>query len=844
MSIVSSIRDYVEFLNTLSDSLGNQLTSGKFITETCFYILKTLPYSVYYIITLQWLRDFTLLPVTIPQISHAIFSESFFLETPSKNFFEFLEIPSIDQNKFILGFFNSFFLTLPITVTHLIALRRLIIQGIPAALVSILGFILGQTLFILCVTFGLRGILIPWLSLEPFSYFLGIFLIFKIVYEMVGESLTPLNWNLEAHKKIFQKFFLLNFVLSWCEQSCIFQYFSNITLTSQSSILEGFSTKTTLANFFSHSSYIFGIFLGSILFSLFWLFFVVQIKNLIVNFTGISLTGFVQTVNRGSFLVILGFTLSSIPFYGIDYLFTSPLGFLSQDNVFKNTILDQNQIKDPLSAEKNADLSPFLNFDVSPFDRGRYLIFPEDGDLYSFEDLNYRGETDWIQRLDKASNIADSRGQFLSQFFTKQKIKQKDTNLVNNASLDSSSLNVYDESNSFLAEKDLYLIDDLSEIDSRFNNWYNFNSSEDSELSQDSLTIKNFKDFNLYSFSTDFFRKESTLDYDLEKKIKQKYYSNPIYKNLLTLDIDLFLNRQSNSMFLGAQNEIDLYEKRQLLNSYYDSLRLYTKLPYFSNFEDFFVGTKSFSNKIYNQQFKGTLRSIRRLFSLSQTSTDTIFQKNNSLTTVLKYDQPLYENNFKFSPYHEEIPEIEFFDKNRKNENQLANVFLNDFVSKPVYAGWDENLRKFVITNKLLPRSSAGYEINIPLEWYNKFVFEKQRLEKQKSSPNTRTSSDKIIFSIWPKQRNFFDKDQGEIPFITLFDTKLDPTLDPELLKLYKSFPSNYQNVLRMQAAQDESKKSQQGSDTSDTIISNLLPKRGGFIWPGNFPFDAKNLLK
>ena len=102
MSIVSSIRDYVEFLNSLSDSLGNEVTSSKFITETCFYFLKTLQYSIYYIFSFKWLRDFTLLPVIIPQISKAIFSENFFLQNPEKVFFEFLEIPSLNQNKFIL----------------------------------------------------------------------------------------------------------------------------------------------------------------------------------------------------------------------------------------------------------------------------------------------------------------------------------------------------------------------------------------------------------------------------------------------------------------------------------------------------------------------------------------------------------------------------------------------------------------------------------------------------------------------------------------------------------------------------------------------------------------------
>ena len=38
------------------------------------------------------------------------------------------------------------------------------------------------------------------------------------------------------------------------------------------------------------------------------------------------------------------------------------------------------------------------------------------------------------------------------------------------------------------------------------------------------------------------------------------------------------------------------------------------------SFENFFEGSKSFTNKVYNQQFKGTLRPLRRLFSLTPIS--------------------------------------------------------------------------------------------------------------------------------------------------------------------------------------------------------------------------------
>lgn len=852
MSIVSSIRDYVEFLNNLSDSLGNDFTSNKFITETSLYFLKTLQYSVYYILSFQWLRDFTLLPITIPQISKAIFSETFFLENPEKVFFEFLEIPSLNQNKFILGVFNSFFLTLPITVTHIIALRRFLIQGIPAAFFSFLGFIIGQTLFILCVTFGIRSFLIPWLSLEPLNYIIGLILIFQIVYSMVRENLIRLKWNTESHKRLFKKFFLINLILSWCEQSCIFQYLSNLTLTGHPSILEGFSTKTTLASFFSHSNYIFGIFLGSILFSILWMFVIWQLKNLVVSLTRISIASFIQTVNRGSFVVILGFTLSSIPFYSLEYLVTGPLGFISQDNVFKKTIFDENQIKvkDPL-VKLNAGMEEEnLNFNVSLFDRGRYLLFPEANDEYSFEDLNYRGEKDWITRSEKMSNITDSKGSFfsLSQIFKKQK-----SQFINNVELQSAESNIYPQANFRFPEKEDFNVDD--EPENRFDNFYNLINFESSD--ELSIIQNNFKKFSLFSFSNDFLRENSTIEANLEKKIKQKYYSNPIYKNLLALDIDLFLNRQPASSFLQGEHELDLYEKRQMLNSYYDSLRLYKHLPYSEKFEDFFNGTKSFTNKIYNQQFKGTLRSIQRLFSLSANSTDFIFTKKNSFNSVLKYDQPLYESQFNFSPYHEEIAEIDSFYKNKNvssgtgktMSNQFLTNFVAQFISKPLYAGWDENLRKFVITNKLLPRFYSGYEINLPQEWdapSNVLTQERPQLSSQKATWTAEdlsklrvTHSQKINFTVWPKSKDNFNFDKPEVPFTVLFKS----------ITKDESFPANFKSQSVADQIVDALPETQktlklETEKRSYLLVPDLAPKRGGFVWPGNLNFNFKNIFK
>lgn len=737
MSIVSSIRDYVEFLNTLSDSFGNQITSSKFITETCYYFLKTFQYSVFYIFSLEWLRDFTLLPITIPQVSRAIFSEHFFLESPGKVFFEFLEIPSLDENKFILGFFNSFFLTLPITVTHIIAVRRLLIQGIPAGFFSFLGYLVGQTFFIFCVIFGLRGILIPWLSLEPFNYIIGFIVLLLVVYTLVEENLIVLSWNKPSHKIFFAKFFLINFILSWCEQSCIFQYFSNITLSGDPSILEGFSTKTSFTSFLSHGNYILGLLFGSIIFSVLWAFFLLQLKKLIVSLPQISLTSFSQTVNKTSFFIVLAFTLTSIPFYSLEYIFAGPLGFISQDKTFQNTILSQQSAKDPLAFLSGTE-NQFLNIDVSSFDRGDYLLELDDSEVYSFEDLNYRGEMDWVTRSEKQSSITESKASFLS--LTKIFKMQKDRS-VNKTQVNSTTENFYQDANSLYSENENFVDDELSTLDDRFRDFdaqlINSSNSVNSSESLDDIgpLTENFKIFNNYSFSTSFFHKEPGIETNIEKNIKQKYYSNPIYQNLLALDIDLFLNRQPKDYNLKSSHEFDLYEKRNMLTSYYDSLREYSKLPYLPNFENFFDGTKSFTNKVYNQQFKGTLESLRRLFSLSKVSTNFLSNQTGHLDSVLKYDQPLYQSQSKFSSYHEEVPKIQSLNENIDQETLDLNIkqfTLNDSISKPLYAGWDENLRKFVITNKLFPRFSAGSKMTLPQEWSTKFTNEKKVFIKQK----------------------------------------------------------------------------------------------------------------
>lgn len=821
MSFVTAIRDYVETLNTVTTTLGQDFTLTTFLSETGVYVLKTVQSALLYVVSFQWIRDFTLLPIVLPQLSTALFKETFILETPSKVFFDFLEIPDFHQNKFLLGFFNSFFFTLPLSIVHIITVRRLLIQGIPSAVYTIGGYLLGQILFLICTVFGLRFILIPWLTLEPLNYVLGIILIFRTIYKMVRENLVELKgWGDVLTWPRYKSFFLTSFLLAWCEQSSIFSYLGNLTFSSNVSLLESFSSSNPLSSFFTHIAYVAGISFGALCFTCLWGIFFLQVKNLFLIYTPLFTSTFIQWINKTTFVITLALSLTSIPFYGFEYLMTSPLGFVSQDTVFKTTLFDQTRVKDiggiGLLSSPESNLQ-FLDVDVAPFDRGEYLTTPGVAQPLSFEELNYRGEFDWIARQDKVSTLTDSRGGFfsLSKLFKKQ-LKSQDQ--IDSLQVDPGDINP------LLSENDQTTAFDLLDTSSPVIQRFTTESALDFENSQENDLIGSYHDLYITSFPENRVNPQGEIEKNIQKKIKQKYYSNPVYKTLLTLDIDLFLNRQPKTFQLNASQEVDLDTKRRMVESYYDSLREYANLPYSESFDAFFDGTKSFSNKVYNQQFKGTLRSVRRLFSLTPNFEDQSVSaaEKFGLKTVLKFDQPTYElaENQNFSAYHEElIPNGKQGQKDNLITEGLTQSFQNDkgvsLIANPLYAGWDETMRKFVITNKLLPRNWSGYKVI--------FQSESQGLVKQKSQQQKQ----KIKFTTWPLSQEALTKPKTEIPYVTLFK--------PRSILTDKGQQLTYQVPSNLERFELNTKK--------DYQFISLQPKRGGFIWPGNPQFNFSSVL-
>ncbi len=116
MSFVTTVRDYVDFINQSYDSMwshGNLLENLLFIfSHTLLYLFESIKYGLFYLLTFRWLTDLLYLPSWTPHLSKALLRENFYpLQNPLVNSFTLLEVPPLLHNKFFVGFLNSFFVS-------------------------------------------------------------------------------------------------------------------------------------------------------------------------------------------------------------------------------------------------------------------------------------------------------------------------------------------------------------------------------------------------------------------------------------------------------------------------------------------------------------------------------------------------------------------------------------------------------------------------------------------------------------------------------------------------------------------------------------------------------------
>jgi hypothetical protein len=731
MSFVSAIRDYTEILNNFLESTNSEFGIFDGVKTTGFYLVNSILYVFLYFFSFQWLQDLSHLPVLLPSLNAKILSEHYVLNN-QVNLIEIDPVGSLEENKFLVGFLNAFFLALPLSVPQLLAIRRWLIQGSIAGLSSVIGFRFGQTFFYAAILLGLRFLIIPWLSYEPANYLIGLALLINVIYEMSHENLVTIPKSQTVrHAKIFA----IHFALAWTEQSILFSYLSNNSFSPNFNNLDVFLSSGSTGFITNQVLYIFGLLIGGLIFDLIFLLGISNLLEFSQIFFKVPLSTWKKQSNVWFLRVSLALSFTSIPYYTLDYLFLNPFGLSSQDKslnqgakmLFNSNKLDMFRV----SIEQNMFLDPY--------NRTIFVKSPLEGYIEpnTFENANYEGERAWkLGDVSKKANItsaAENTKAIAKRLFNSSTLEnpaklERKTAIIKPKPSDLSNL-ATDNQQQFVNERELKVGSDSFRnvrFDDRIDQDYIYQDPESDNL----LTMV------LESFPT-FLNDNVKFDSRQEALIKTKFYSNPVYQNLLTVYIDSLLQQQPKDYTLSKTQEQELYKARLALEEYYNSLKAYAQLNYNYQFNEAFGGTKSFATKVYNQQFKGSLKVVRRLFGVTWDS-----EENRDQLRKISYDQALYQTtpaNF----YHEGLD----LPKSPKTEKQYL---LNP---RPLYAGWDADSRKFTLANRYLSRDKAGFAGLDSNEGSGLSPYTKLQL-KNSLKESLKNSEEVVIkeFSAWPVQ--------------------------------------------------------------------------------------------
>ena len=718
MSLVTLIRDYVDVTNSTEKLDGYTLSSLAY--HTIIFLFTVAKQAIVYCFTFHWLRDLTYFCFTPPLILSSFANigevEKFIGDssTPLSHLLAFSDWNlSTSVGIVFVGFFNGCFSCMHLSAAHLITIRRMLVQGVPAGLYSALGTAIGQFFFVASIFFGFRGLLFPWLALEPLQFFVGIGIILSVASTMAQDRRTPtIQWSAKSSLFIY---LFINAALAWCEQAAIFQWMGNFSLGAEPTFLETtpslgvvidlakqvnrveesinsttfapevhqkwtslFPASNLIPNFWSTAlacaqnlSYLVAFLVGSVLGAFLIAFLLQRFLELVLRYKKIAVYyGLVKQANLPLATLLFAFGFGSMPYYGFDYLVTKGFGFIPQEHFFKQTLFSpinlvsktsqakdspQNRLEDQLALffTLEGERSKSFAVDTTPFDDGQYLKTSQKRPQ-AFEDLNYRGEHLWTNRLSRISNIREQANQtqssFLGPIFSWMRSflwgDEPGSILTNSATnAHAPKVQMYHEDSPTVDQSNSSsrLSAHLPEVQVQ----PTFGDTPQVQVTDRIFDVRGADAIHKKEFSSEMEENDSYLKefdkqfdkgfsnfYDAdppslievedqwqEKRIKEKCYKNPIYKFLLNTEIDAFLARQPSSHWLSPEEEILLLKRRQVLGNYYDTLALTNQVSSSEALEQ--LVPKSYANTIYNHQFKGTLKVARRLFSLKKASVNT-----------------------------------------------------------------------------------------------------------------------------------------------------------------------------------------------------------------------------
>lgn len=418
MSLATNIKEFADVLHNiyaqhLSSIDGTDIVSDGvmplaipkivILQQACIYFIKTLFHQIVAFLSFQWLRDFSYFPLLSSETGSPenVIADTF-LSSPGSHLFSFSkngvaftaspsaitsEGPFLFFNSFLksdcllTGLVNSFFFSLPLSLPHFITLRRMFSQGAAAAAASIFGTVAAHSLVLLGVIYGIRFLVIPYYSLQPLTFLIGIVVMAIVITEFVKEKrmyLVPLN-----HYPSLVRIGFINFVVGLCESATVFHDLHHLTLNPEVSYFELYQSNTALNSFFYHTAYLLTFVLGHTIFSFLFCYMILKGNEKVCSLTGWTLPKTASRINKGLLIAILALTFSTFPYYGLDYLFTKSVGFLPEDPAYSNTIFSPTQVrsrnrhfKSRAPAVKNSKTP--LELDLNYFDRGMYLNAPKE----------------------------------------------------------------------------------------------------------------------------------------------------------------------------------------------------------------------------------------------------------------------------------------------------------------------------------------------------------------------------------------------------------------------------------------------------------------------------------
>jgi hypothetical protein len=432
LSLVTSVKDYIEVVHKLIESNntenylinpnGSGITNYNEFGSILTYTVITLKNSISDFFSLK-LSNWSL-PIMVPDVSSAMISEISVLDGNLHNSFNLLDLDLGgkygEQNgivygfeKLVIGLINSCFFIIPTSAAHIITLRRFVMQGLEAGYIAGLGTIAGNIFWIASIVLGFRFFVIPWLSFDIFRYILGFMLLIKYMWDSYNTTAQN-RMVLEDLNK--QKIFLLNFLLALTEQSSLYPFITNLSIGPDSSILESFPAQNYPQFIFVHFCYLLGLVLGSLSLLHLTCWFMenpaFKIYMWAISSFKVSTSFYYKFLNFGFLYLTMICAMTSIPYYGLDYTITNPLGFVYDDRILDSspsgnkTLLPETAFINSKASDKNTRrnrgrhgrrerwkrrIRKYRTFDASLYDNGVY-------DLFTIEDLNYGFDRFWLRR--------------------------------------------------------------------------------------------------------------------------------------------------------------------------------------------------------------------------------------------------------------------------------------------------------------------------------------------------------------------------------------------------------------------------------------------------------------